>query len=306
MVGLSPVGRARYRGLRFRFQKLLFGPGLFPEFIAHDMFIAPTVSHDAYSYKNPDAETVSVGWGTCASSLSPWPCPFLPAAYSADKARQFFRCRADFELWQVRLCGKSLLCNCRCDPRGCWANLLQNEFGIVFLDFITGWSTFTYDVDDEGLDVQPEISMESHARGRDEIGSGSIASSTSTSSSRLDAWKPRLKGDSSFDDRNCAPTIPTAVPWPDAWFELVKTVRGLEHLPFWEIFAGMAALTQAFRTIGIRCVPPLDVIYSPEFNVLNPQFLAVVVGILASHLVDLAHVAPPCASFSAILNACAS
>ena len=52
----------------------------------------------------------------------------------------------------------------------------------------------------------------------------------------------------------------------------------------------MAVLTQAFTAIVIDCapLPPLlDVIYNPEFNVLNPGLLAVGVGILASRLAYL-------------------
>ena len=39
---------------------------------------------------------------------------------------------------------------------------------------------------------------------------------------------------------------------------------------------------------------------------LGPGFLSLVVGILASPLIDLVHVAPPCSSFSAILNGLAA
>lgn len=63
----------------------------------------------------------------------------------------------------------------------------------------------------------------------------------------------------------------------------------------------MAVFTLSFQ-MGIDCAQPLDVIYNSEFNVLNPGFLAVVVGNLASRPIDLLHAAPPCSSFSAILN----
>ena len=62
-------------------------------------------------------------------------------------------------------------------------------------------------------------------------------------------------------------------------------------------------LTKSFSAVGIECAPPLDVIYNPEFDVLNPLLLAVVVGVLASHLVDLMHLVPPCSSFPSIPNA---
>ena len=48
--------------------------------------------------------------------------------------------------------------------------------------------------------------------------------------------------------------------------------------------------------------PPLDAIYNSDFDLLNYMFVAVVVGLLAAHLVDLLHLAPPCATFSRALN----
>ena len=57
---------------------------------------------------------------------------------------------------------------------------------------------------------------------------------------------------------------------------------------------------------GVHCAPPIDAAVDPDYNLLNAAFLTVVVGILASHLVDLLHLAPPCSSFSIARMLCAA
>ena len=61
----------------------------------------------------------------------------------------------------------------------------------------------------------------------------------------------------------------------------------------WEVFPGMCVLTQAFAELGVSTALPLDAAAVPDFNLLNVTFLAVVVGIIGSHGVDLVHLAPP-------------
>ena len=95
---------------------------------------------------------------------------------------------------------------------------------------------------------------------------------------------------------------PCHVPWPASWLQLVSDIRGLERPTAWEVFSGMAVLTAEFVELGMTCAPPIDVAPNPEFDLLNASFLAVMVGILLSHLIDFMHVAPPCASFSIALN----
>ena len=96
--------------------------------------------------------------------------------------------------------------------------------------------------------------------------------------------------------------IPRHVPWLSSWCNLVDTIRRLERPSFWEMFAGQAEMTKAFRDIGICCAPPLDAASNPDFNLLDAGFLAVVLGIIGAHLVDLTHLAPPCSTFSVMLN----
>lgn len=272
-LGSLPSGEANVVAIRDRLQNLRFGPGHFDEFMAGAAFIPPSVVHECNGYA-PDSDTVWVGWGNCAATLSPWSCPFLPIAYSAAEARRVFHRRADVGEWLARLSGKTLVCNCSRCPNDCWANILQDEFNAIFEEAAADRKVFTFDIPDEDLDVQPEAAIEAYARVRDEV-------------------------DVQY---NSSPSVPTSVPWPEFWIELVKTIRALRGPTFWEVFAGMAAMTTSFRALGIECAPPIDVIYNTDFNVLNPGFLSVVIGILASHLIVLLHAGPPCSSFSAILN----
>ena len=96
--------------------------------------------------------------------------------------------------------------------------------------------------------------------------------------------------------------VPEQVPWPSSWIGLVQRIRALQGPTFWEIFAGSARLTAAFIDEGMECGPPLDAMYNSEFDLLNYMFLAVIVGLLAAHLIDLLHLAPPCATFSVALT----
>ena len=46
--------------------------------------------------------------------------------------------------------------------------------------------------------------------------------------------------------------------------------------------------------------------HNSDYDLLNYMFVAVVVGLLAAHLVDLLHLAPPCATFCIALNGSAA
>ena len=83
------------------------------------------------------------------------------------------------------------------------------------------------------------------------------------------------------------PFIPRQVPWPDSWVRLIKAVRGLKRPSALEVFSGMTVLTDAFRDSGIECAPPVDAASDPSYNLVNAIVLSV---------------APPCASYSTILN----
>ena len=48
--------------------------------------------------------------------------------------------------------------------------------------------------------------------------------------------------------------------------------------------------------------PPIDVATNPDFNLLHPTFVMIVVGLIKEKRFFLIHFAPPCSSFSIALN----
>jgi len=67
----------------------------------------------------------------------------------------------------------------------------------------------------------------------------------------------------------------------------------------------MAVLSSAFEKLGISIAPPLDAAANADYDLMNACFVALIVGVLASGIVDLVHLGPPCSTFSVALNACA-
>ena len=61
-------------------------------------------------------------------------------------------------------------------------------------------------------------------------------------------------------------------------------------------------LTECMRERGWQCAAPLDILYHPDFDLLNPLFLAVVVGLILEGRFAILHLAPPCSSFSMAVN----
>ena len=46
----------------------------------------------------------------------------------------------------------------------------------------------------------------------------------------------------------------------------------------------------------------MDVVYNPDFDLLNPFFLAIVLGLIFECLIRIIHLGPPCSSFSMACN----
>ena len=68
------------------------------------------------------------------------------------------------------------------------------------------------------------------------------------------------------------------------------------------MFAGKAGLTREFLRQGWPCGPPVDIVYNPDFDLLNPFFLAIVLGLIFERLIRVLHLGPPCSSFSMACN----
>ena len=96
--------------------------------------------------------------------------------------------------------------------------------------------------------------------------------------------------------------LPAQVGWLPEWRKLVDCVRRATQRVFWEVFAGVAVLTAAFQREGWQVAPPIDILYCSAYDLLNPLFLAVCLGLIAEGRIGLLHVGPPCSSFSMACN----
>ena len=70
----------------------------------------------------------------------------------------------------------------------------------------------------------------------------------------------------------------------------------------WEVFAGTFGLTRAFQNEGWPAAQPIDVVIDTSFNLINPFFLAIAVGMMSEKRALLLHLGPTCSSFSVALN----
>ena len=127
LAGTIPSGLPSIVAIRRRLMAEIFGPGHVHEFLNELPFAPPTVEHEFNSI-TPEAAHVCVGWGDCATTLTPWSCPLLPENYKVVDAVSYIESRVDAEMWLARLAGKKLLCNCRLNASDCWAHILLKEF----------------------------------------------------------------------------------------------------------------------------------------------------------------------------------
>jgi hypothetical protein len=96
-----------------------------------------------------------------------------------------------------------------------------------------------------------------------------------------------------WDSLPMDPQHPCVVPWPDVWHFLVDEIRRSSALKFWDLFSGPAQLTRAFSKDGWICGAPVDVYWSEHFNLLNPLFVAIVVGLILEGRFQLISLSPP-------------
>ena len=94
--------------------------------------------------------------------------------------------------------------------------------------------------------------------------------------------------------------------WPESWTSLIYSIRLLSAMCFWEIFSGVAGLTTAFMNAGWCVGPPIDILYCSDYDLLNPLFLGVCLGLIFERRIRMLHVGPPCSSFSMACNGTAS
>ena len=197
----------------------MFGKGHLFDLIMKSPFVTPTVMHFEGDHI-PDHDVVCVGAGSCAVTLSPWSCPLTPKVYSEKEARRYINNRADATEWISRLSGKTLACNCGLPPDECWAYILVDKFTGAFADTLDDSYPQTFEVDDEDLDDE-----------RQQMGIDDQQLEDKTTGQNVDEliskwYRPgRDEIDAAASD---VFSVPTQVPWPSSWIQLVQTIRRLQ------------------------------------------------------------------------------
>ena len=74
------------------------------------------------------------------------------------------------------------------------------------------------------------------------------------------------------------------------------------HLCFGRFVSGKAGLTREFLRQEWPCGPPIDILYNADYDVLNPLFFCIMLGLIFERLIRVIHLGPPCSSFSLAVN----
>ena len=103
-----------------------------------------------------------------------------------------------------------------------------------------------------------------------------------------------------------ASVSPPISPWRKEWASVASRVRSAGGNLFWELFAGVAILSRTFKEEEWRTGPPIDIVYTKAFNLMDPGFFMVVLGLIFESWVSVLHLGPPSLSFSMAINRLAS
>ena len=251
----------------------------------------PTVRHVRGEFHKFPSPLLYVGFGATdiQHRPSPWANPYFFTSSDPEEAALLFRCyldnRADILQFLSPLRGAQLVCDC-CLGFFCHAEILCEYVSLVFGGDQERHIEDRFDAMseacvlqgfDDDMDSDPESPPEPRFDPNIEIINETVRSGAAKLHEERPAWLP-------------------------SWVRLIKTIRGAAAPVFWEIFSGKAGLTRAFNQEDWPCGPPIDILYNPEFDVLNPLFFAVILGLVFERLIRLMHLAPPCSSFSMAVN----
>ena len=68
--------------------------------------------------------------------------------------------------------------------------------------------------------------------------------------------------------------------WPESWTVLCIEMRSFQCRCFWNMLQDNSVLSQSFKQAGWDVALSLDTNLNPDFNLQNPFFFAVAVGLL--------------------------
>ena len=215
--------------------------------------------------------------------------------------QEWLATRMDLEFFLQPLLGMSLLCDCD-KGIGCHVNILLRVLDKVFPPPGACESHFGF------VDTTFNSVLRSPAEFRIDVPKLSIQSESDDSGSEQ-VIRPNLRPEEirqvdetrrgSFNSLRFSRERPA---WPASWTSLIASVRMLTTMCFWEIFSGVAGLTSAFMNAGWAVAPPIDILYCADYDLLNPLFLGVCLGLIFERRIRMLHVGPPCSSFSMACN----
>ena len=88
-----------------------------------------------------------------------------------------------------------------------------------------------------------------------------------------------------------ASVSPPISPWRKEWATVALRVSRAGGVLFWELFVGVANLSRTFEEEG-RTGPPIDTVCTKVFNLLNPGFFMVVLGLILEGWVSVFRARP--------------
>ena len=262
-----------------------------------------TLSHSIAPLGPRRNSTVYVGCGASDVQLRPSVfcnpfAAFRPARDALTRFREYLRGRADAREWLHPLAGAECICDCKLGPE-C--------HGLPLIEYVNELSGFGRPKDCAAADAALDESLLVPSAGA--VGEPDVYASDDDSDAPVVA-AGRQRTPTSADDlqklnettRGSTSTLPPTVGWLAPWLVLVTVIRASPRPVFWEIFAGCAVLTSAFLEAGWTCAPPLDILDDEAFDLLNPLFVAIVLGLLLEGRCAMLHLGPPCSSFSMAVN----
>ena len=257
-----PSGAAPIVELRRRLSDLVTGPSFASP---ASSFHLDLIHVDKVQLPIPTT-TVYIGIGSPGElpRPSPWCNPFQifePEGVHIAKFREYCGLRGDLKEWLWPLFHHRWLCDCRSSH---CHGLVLAEFCEALQHTASGLRSTASPLSEEDEDEDSDLS---DADVRDIIPASACA-------------KPG-----------------TQPPPPPQWIKMKQQIRSYAVRIFWEIFAGSMVLSCAFEREGWAVGPAVDVLSHPSFNLLDPMFVAMVIGLILERRVALLWISPPRTTF---------
>ena len=261
--------------------------------------LRPAVLHADREVGQDASRIVYVGCGRNdpQSRPSPFFNPFFCLYQSVAEANRLFgewlSSRMDLHFFLQPLLGMTLLCDCE-RGLGCHVHTLLRVLDRAFpppgtcephFGFVESASSIN-SVCRLPLDVNSVSPVRVRESESDDSGGEQVITPHSKPEEIYRVDETRRGSFNSFSFSRERPA------WPASWTSLVSSIRLLGVMCFWEICSGCAGLTTAFSNAGWACGPPIDILYCPDFDLLNPLFLGLCLGLIFERRIRMLHVGP--------------